>query len=219
MVVMIKCMDLYIARLLRKSSESRYMFRQKRNRKGPSARRYQVDLDDDWQAQEGSASLVQPWLNESEFLQKYQCSRESFDFILQKIKDDPVFHGSNTRKQASVEAQLMTCLHFVRTEGSGESNANQRNTFGIGYCTAAIYRDRVTIAIRKLAPEYFTWPDEAEREKISMEIYKEYDFPHCVYIVDGTLFPPVFEPETEDAPDYSGRKYGYSITALIFNDH
>jgi DDE superfamily endonuclease len=28
-----------------------------------------------------------------------------------------------------------------------------------------------------------------------------------------------FEPETEDAPDYSGRKFGYSITALIYCDH
>jgi DDE superfamily endonuclease len=37
--------------------------------------------------------------------------------------------------------------------------------------------------------------------------------------VDGTLFPLAFEPETEDVPNYSGRKYGYSITATIFCDH
>ena len=28
-----------------------------------------------------------------------------------------------------------------------------------------------------------------------------------------------FEPETIDAPDYSGRKYGYSLSTMIFSDH
>jgi DDE superfamily endonuclease len=48
---------------------------------------------------------------------------------------------------------------------------------------------------------------------------KKYGFPHCVGIVDGTLFPLAFEPETEDAPDCSGRKYGYSLSTVIFSDH
>ena len=46
-----------------------------------------------------------------------------------------------------------------------------------------------------------------------------YDFPHCVCIADGTLFPLAFEPQTEDAPDYSGRKYGYSLSTMIVCDH
>ena len=54
---------------------------------------------------------------------------------------------------------------------------------------------------------------------ISREIFQHYDFPHCVSLADGTLFPLAFEPETEDAPDYSGRKFGYSLSAMIFCDH
>jgi hypothetical protein len=38
-------------------------------------------------------------------------------------------------------------------------------------------------------------------------------------IADGTLTPLAFEPETEDAPDYSGRKYYYSLSNLIYSDH
>jgi DDE superfamily endonuclease len=38
-------------------------------------------------------------------------------------------------------------------------------------------------------------------------------------ISDGTLFPLAFEPQREDAPDYSGRKYGYSLTTMIICDH
>jgi DDE superfamily endonuclease len=41
----------------------------------------------------------------------------------------------------------------------------------------------------------------------------------CVGIADGTLFPLAAEPQTEDAPDYSGKKYGYSITTMVICDH
>jgi len=47
----------------------------------------------------------------------------------------------------------------------------------------------------------------------------ESDFPNCVRIADETLFPLAFEPETADAPDHSGRKYGFSITTMIICDY
>jgi hypothetical protein len=61
-----------------------------------------------------------------------------------------------------------------------------------------------------LKDEYVYWPDIEERESIAEEVRNNYDFPHCIGIADGTLFPLALEPRTEDAPDYSGRKYGYS---------
>ena len=36
--------------------------------------------------------------------------------------------------------------------------------------------------------------------------------------MDGTLFPLASRPRTEDAPDYSGRKHAYSLSALIVCD-
>jgi len=47
----------------------------------------------------------------------------------------------------------------------------------------------------------------------------ESDFPNCVGIADGTFLPLAFEPEASDAPDYSGRKYGFSITTIIICDY
>jgi len=147
-------------------------------------------------------------------------SRENFKFILEKIQDHPVFQKqSRGRRQKPVAYQLMVFLKFIGTEGSGASNSNQRNTFAIGYGTAAVYRDRVTKALRSLSAEYINWPDQEERRTIAREIQVLYDFPHCVAIADGTLFPLAFEPQTEDAPDYSGRKYGYSLSTMIVCDH
>ena len=43
-----------------------------------------------------------------------------------------------------------------------------------------------------------------------MEI--KYDWPNCIGMGDGTLFPLVHCPSTDDAPGYSGRKYTYILT-------
>ena len=77
----------------------------------------------------------------------------------------------------------------------------------------------MTKAILALRPQYIQWPDAQERKLISREIHHLYGFPHCVAIADGTLFPLAFEPQTKDAPDYSGRKYGYSLSTMIICDH
>ena len=76
-----------------------------------------------------------------------------------------------------------------------------------------------TAAILALSDRYLYWPDANERRKIAYKINVLYNFPHCVAIADGTLFPLAFEPKTMDAPDYSGRKYGYSLSTLIVCDH
>ena len=159
-----------------------------------------------------------PWLTDAEFLQKYRVSRSGFRYILDLIKDHAVF-DSKTKRMAPASHQLMVFLKYVGTEGTGASNSNQRATFGVGYGTASLYRKRVTKSLRALSSEYIKWPNAEERIKISKEIQSQYDFPHCVGIADGTLFPLAFEPQTEDAPDYSGRKYGYSLTTMVICDH
>jgi hypothetical protein len=62
------------------------------------------------------------------------------------------------------------------------------------------------------------WPSEEERKEIAARIRHDFDWPNCNRLIDGTLFPLAFTPQTIDAPDYSGRKYGYSLTCLIMCD-
>ena len=42
--------------------------------------------------------------------------------------------------------------------------------------------------------------------------------PNAILLVDGTTFRLLSKPQREDAPDYSGRKEGYTITNLFFSD-
>lgn len=161
---------------------------------------------------------VLPWLNNDEFRQKYRVSRESFVELVDLIKDDPIFAKKHGRKQVPASYQLLVLLKFLGTEGTGSSSPDLRNVFGIGRGTTQKYRDRALKAIRRLKSKVVTWPDDDECKIIAERIFKEYDFPNCVGIIDGTLFPLAFEPETEDAPDYKGRKYQYSLTCLIVCD-
>jgi len=114
---------------------------------------------------------------------------------------------------------LMVFLKHIGTEGAGSNSRNQRQMFGIGQGTADVYRDRVMRAILKLRPTCCTWPNKEERKKLSRKVKKKTGFPNVVGIVaNGTLFPLAFEPETEDAPDYKGRKHTCTLTVMIVCD-
>jgi hypothetical protein len=141
------------------ASESRYLFCQCTYRKGDSETRFQTDLKEEASVNSNSSGedIIQPWLNDDEFLHKYRMTRASFKFLLDQIKDHPAFHTAKKRKQAPVEHQLMTWLKYVGTEGAGGSNRNQRNTFRIGYGSGDKYRERVTKAIRDLSPKFNTF--------------------------------------------------------------
>ena len=112
----------------------------------------------------------------------------------------------------------MVLLKVLGTEGTGGSNANLRSVFGIGEGTVNLYRDRVVQALLNLKDTVVSWPNEEERKLISQRILNDFKWPNCVGIIDGTLFPLAFRPRSKDAPDYSGRKFAYSISALIICD-
>jgi hypothetical protein len=99
------------------------------------------------------------WLTEAEFKQKYRMDRESFQKVVENIKNHPVFNNSNRkgRKQLPVESQLMVFLKYVGTEGDGASNNGQRNTFCVGYGCGTLYRSRVTEALCSLKDEFIVY--------------------------------------------------------------
>ncbi len=145
-------------------------------------------------------------------------SKKNFDGVLTRVQGNPVFNVGH-KKQAPPAYQLMVFLKYVGTDGNGASSSSQRSTVAIGYGTAALYYQRVTKTLRSLLSEYIRWPNANYRVEIAQEIQCSYNFPHCVSIDDGTLFPSTFEPQTADAPDYLGRKYGCFLSTMIVCDH
>ena len=205
-------LDLAVQRAYDYVSNSRYLFRGRHRKSLPVFGR---DLNDD----ETGDQL--PWLTEEEFLEKYRMRRESFHKLVSMISDHDVF-GSNSvarkRPQRPPAHQLMVLLHYLGTAGSGASNNRQRNTFGLGRGTSQMYRERCVAAIRSLRDQVIHWPDEEEREEIAKRNAVNFNIPNCIAIGDGTLLPLQFEPQSQDAPDYSGRKHQYSLSVMVIND-
>lgn len=160
------------------------------------------------------------WLSDEEFLQKYRMTRASFQYVLQQIQTHDVFRsGPKGRKQRPVSYQLMTTLKALGSEGNAFSNPNLRHVFHNGRGTNSVYIKRVTIALRHVRGDFIRWPTDEEKDIIKAEIESTCNLPNCVGIIDGTLFPLAFEPQTHDAPDYKGRKHGYTLSFLICCDH
>lgn len=213
--------DVICARAYRVAESNRYVGRHKYRKSSRRQQTFNDDLATDTNGEIGEigGDTHRSWLSDPEFKQKYRMDRESFQKVLNKIEDHSVFQNIKGRKQCPVEQQLMVFLKFIGTEGDGASNSGQRNTFCIGYGTATTYQSRVVEALLSLRDEFISWPDADERLGIAKAFHEMADFPRCVGIVDGTLFPLAFAPQTKDAPDYSGRKFQYSLSVLIFNDH
>jgi hypothetical protein len=157
------------------------------------------------------------WLNDAEFKRKYRCTRATLDKITTTIEDNPVFAGgSRGTKQIPVKHQLMVLLQFLGQES--QTNESQRQTFKTGYGTNNEYRKRVVQALIDIRKEWIHWPNEEERQQIAQRIEDLFHFPNCAGMMDGTLLPLGFEPTSDDAADYHGRKFPYSLTVLIIND-
>jgi hypothetical protein len=194
-------------------SSKRYLLNRGRYRKGFSATTFERDL-----AEDDNDDGTPPWLSDDEFLQKYRMHRDSFKAILSLIKDNPAFHLKWKKKQAPVEYQLLVFLFYIGTSGSGASFPRCRQMFGIGRGTCKYFIERVSKAIRSLRNQVITWPNRQERVQIARRFRNKYDFINLIAIADGTLFPLTYQPESDDAPDYHGRKFAYSMTCMIVND-
>jgi len=77
--------DSALSIVIRNAESSRYLFRSTKYQKAPHDR-FVLDLpiEDDNENMEVASdeeTEVQPWLNDSEFLQKYRMSRKNFEFL------------------------------------------------------------------------------------------------------------------------------------------
>jgi hypothetical protein len=155
-----------------------------------------------------------------EFKKHYRCSRDALDWLVDQIKDHPVFHkneeGRRGRKQTPVKYQLMVLLYYLGHESV--TNADER---AIYWRSEGLYeecRNRCVLAIRSLKDKYVDWPGEEERKEIAKRILVKYQIPNAVGTIDGTLLEVAIMPEADDAGDYSGRKYQWSVSVLLIND-
>lgn len=124
-------------------------------------------------------------------------------------------HGPN---QVNTMFQLLIFLWYMGIDGNGNSNHRMRLFFHCGVGTIQKAKRRVLTSLLALKTTAIHWPDAEERLEIAKRFQDKFDFPHCVFIIDGTLFPLSTKPQLDDAAGYNGRKLGYTINAIILCD-
>jgi hypothetical protein len=158
-------------------------------------------------------------MTEDEFLVQFRVTRTAFFEVLAEIDGDHVFCSGKSRiRQAPIAYQLLVFLVFLGTEGDGSSNVKVKNLLRpLGRGTVDLFKKRIAQAIINLETAVVFWPEEDERREIAQRFQKDYVFPNCVAVGDGTLMGLAFKPSVA-GEDYNARKGGYSINTLIVND-
>ena len=204
--------DLRVFAKLVTTTSRRYLFRKEYRKRALDV--FSLDLPEE--SETTGVEDSRKHLGPDEFLKKYRMYPDEFKSLLALLEDHPVFSGGSRGPKQCPKEQLMLLLHFLGQPGC--SARTNRSSHFIGYGTHYNFLERAVEAVCSLREQVVFWPDHEERKAISTRMASEYGFPNCVGMGDGTLFPLAFAPSSEDASDYSGRKYGYSITCFIIND-
>jgi hypothetical protein len=149
-----------------------------------------------------------PWLNGTEFKDKYRMTRSPFWLIVDMIRNHDIFK-SPRKPQALVMHQLMMLLCFLGTEGNNMSDRKGRYVFRAGKGTIRCYKGQVIqgpAILDCLYNSYIKWPDQAEQRVITENVRTKFGLPNCVGVTDGALLSLAFRPSTDDYADYKGRK-------------
>lgn len=138
---------------------------------------------------------VLPYLDENRFREMVRVNWNTFDIIINLIKDDDVFHGPNSWKQFPVEVQTAIVLYRLGCYGEGSSKGKMAKLFGVGDGgTIGIITKRVFKAICNLKSNFLVW------------------------YVDGTEIKLAEKP-TVDPEAYFSRKNNYSLKLQVVCDH
>lgn len=160
---------------------------------------------------------ILPNLDENRFRQLLRVNWQTFDFILDLIKDDQVFNGPNSWKQIPVKVQLMIVLYRLGSYGEGASITKVASLFGVGDGgTIMKITERVFKAICRLQEKYLCWPDIDERKEIVSKT--SHELPFCIGYVDGTEIRLAEKP-TSDPESYFTRKRQYALKLQVVCDY
>jgi hypothetical protein len=102
------------------------------------------------------------WLQEEEFLQKYQIHHEIFHQLLSMIKDHPIFQSNSNKPQAPVSHQLLLFLHHLGKRSSGALC----NMFQVGCGTLDNFKCQFRKAICSLRNNMMVWSDNKRTKRI-----------------------------------------------------
>ncbi|PPQ80935.1 hypothetical protein CVT24_012866 [Panaeolus cyanescens] len=160
-----------------------------------------------------STSLQSP---DRYFRQMFRLGRDTFDELVARLNQDPIFHVPGRKPQRHVKYQLACFL--IRYGLRGSDTLDVARKLSIGHGTVFIYCSRVSRALRRLGRQVLSFPSKERQDEIAVEIQAKTGLPGCIGSVDGSLIELTEEPIVNGHVYYTRKKfYGINIQATV--DH
>jgi hypothetical protein len=163
-------------------------------------------------------------MTDANFLLHFRMQKDSFLNLVEELKEYQEFlpkvdrFGRQHIRRTSVQHQLLVFLYVCGADGSDANYKKVASRFSISHGIVQIFVERCTRAIISLFQnDVLCWPDINERKIIGKRFQDKYNFPNCVGIVDGTVFPLAHKPAL-CGEEYWYRKGGYSLHCLVICD-
>lgn len=78
-----------------------------------------------------------------------------------------------------------------------------------------MYGNRCAVAVPSLRKDaIILWPGEDDKNKNAKQIFIKFRCPGCIEVADSAILLLECEPQSDDSPDYKGRKHIYSFTVM-----
>jgi hypothetical protein len=154
--------------------------------------------------------------SDSQFRVITRVNKETFFYLVELLKNSPIFQNNSKCPQAPLHWQLACALDRLGNNGQGVSHARSKFLWGLGQGTVHLYTQRVIEALCAMKDEWIRWPDATERRHISRQLARK-GFPGAVGFVDGTTIP-IHKKPAVSGNTFMDRKRRYSINAQIVCD-
>jgi hypothetical protein len=152
------------------------------------------------------------------FRQELRVSPATFDKILAKIADNPVFFNNSNNPQLAVEDQLAIVLYRFGHDGNAASLQSVANWAGVGKGTVTLCTRRVMTAVLhpRFMKEAVRFPTDAEKleAKDWVQAHSCKAWNGGWLFVDGTLVPLCDRPYWF-GESYFDRKCNYSLNVQV----
>jgi hypothetical protein len=141
---------------------------------------------------------------------------DTFDALVERIEDHPVFSNNSHHPQTPVFIQLAIALYRFGHYGNAASVEGISQWAGVSVGLVVKCTHRVIIAFLSIHDEVIRWPTEAEKEeaKAWVESVSCKDWRGGFCMVDGTLLP-LFEKPGHYGEAYFDRKSNYSLNVQV----
>lgn len=134
-----------------------------------------------------------------------RMSRQTFDWVVALLEENPIFKSTGRRPQRLVKFQLATFL--VRYGMRGADTLSVAQQLSLGHGTVFLYCRRVIYALRCLRLRFVQWPRGDAKDEIKDFIEEEFNLPGVIGIVDGSLIPFARVPKVDSNLWYTRKKF------------